>query len=159
MANQNPFASAAVAHERDPREYPYGYLTGGTGLLEGVRVFVWFRTVDELIESLLEVEPRMYGVEPGRGLEAYQARVRPILERVRRSGLYPAARKQLAPETDGRFSVYWWGTYLDIRDGRDVLGCQLVEEFLGEERRGQLLRPDEEPAFIEFLSPRVAQAG
>jgi hypothetical protein len=157
MAHDNLSGSAVAAHERDPREYPYGYLTGGTGLLEGVRVFVWFHTVDELIESLLEVEPRMYGVEPGRGLETFQERARPILDCVRRRGLDDTLRAELAPEADGKFAVHWWGTYADLRHGRGALGGQLVDEFLGEERRGQLLHPDQEAAFVEFLRPNVAQ--
>ena len=30
MATLKVFESAGVAHERDPRQFPYGYLTGGT---------------------------------------------------------------------------------------------------------------------------------
>jgi hypothetical protein len=69
-----------VAHEQDPRRYPYGYLTGGSDELASVRVFVWFQTLDEMIESLLD-------------------------------------------------------------------------EFLGEERRGQLLPEGHDTAFIDFLRP------
>jgi hypothetical protein len=153
MANANVFETAGEAHERDPRQYPYGYLTGGSDELGSVRVFVWFQSIDELIESLLEVEPRMYGVEPKRGLEAFQARVRPILERVRLQGLVESLRAELAPEADGKFVVDWWGTYAQLRAGRGVIGCQVVDEFLGEERRGQLLPAGQDTAFINFLRP------
>jgi hypothetical protein len=153
---KDAIAGAGEAHERDPRHHPYGYLTGGVGEFGDVRVFVWFRTLDDMIESLLEVEPRMYGVEPRRGLEAYQERVRPILARIRTVGLSSALRAEFAPESDGRFAVYWWGTYGDLRNGCGVLGCQLVDEYLGEERRGQLLPPNEDTAFINFLRPTVA---
>lgn len=156
MANAKVFESAAEAHERDPRDHPYGYLTGGTGHLEEVRVFVWFRTLDELAESLLEVEPRAYGLEAGRGLEAYQARVRPLLQRLRQGGFREDLRRDLAPESDGRFAVHWWGTYEELRRGHGPLGGQLVDEFLGEERRGQLVQPDDEPAFVRFLMPGAA---
>jgi hypothetical protein len=147
------FASAAVAHERDPRQYPYGYLTGGSQDLDSVRVFVWFQTIDELIESLLEVEPRMYGIEPRRGLESFQARVRPILDRVRSEGLTDALRVELAPERDGKFVIAWWGRYADLREGKCDFASSVVEDYLGEERRGQLLSPDEHTAFIDFLRP------
>jgi hypothetical protein len=150
------FANASNAHQRDPREYPYGYLTGGSDELQSVRVFVWFRTVDELIQSLLEVEPRMYGVEPRRGLEAYQERVGPILARLKQQGFDDSLREAFAPEADGKFVVDWWGTYSDLREGRGVLGCQLVDEYLGEERRGQLLPSTEDTAFINFLRPATA---
>lgn len=153
MSQSDLFASAAQAHERDPRAYPYGYLTGGSEELDSVQVFVWFRTMDELIDSLLDVEPRMYGVEPRRGLEAYQHRVRPILERLRQQGFDESLRAEFAPEGDGKFVVYWWGNYSDLREGRGELGGQLVEEFLGTERRKQLLPEGEDTAFINFLRP------
>lgn len=156
MPDPKILEQAAHAFSRDPRQYPYGYLTGGSEEFDSVRVFVWFRTIEDLIESLMEVEPRMYGVEPRRGLEAFQGRVRPILERVRGEGLTDALRIALAPETDGKFVVDWWGTYAQLRDGHGVLGCSLVDEYLGEERRGQLLPPNENTAFINFLRPDAA---
>lgn len=156
MTKANVFETAAEAHERDPRGYPYGYLTGGTDELASVRVFVWFRTIDELIESLLEIEPRMYGIEPRRGLETFQERVRPILERIKQEGLSESLRAEFAPEPDGKFVIDWWGTYADLRAGNGVLGCQLLDEFLGEERAGQLLPAGQDTAFINFLRPPVA---
>ena len=155
MDKSGLFAGAAEAHERDPRAYPYGYLTGGSEELESVQVFVWFRTMDELIASLLEVEPRMYGVEPKRGLEAFQQRVRPILERLRQVGFDESLRAEFAPEADGKFAVYWWGNYSDLREGRGEVGGQLVREFLGTERRRQLLPNGEDTAFINFLRPPI----
>lgn len=156
MSNTNIFEAASKAHERDPRQHPYGYLTGGVDEFDSVRVFVWFRTIQEMIESLLEVEPRMYGVEPKRGLEAYQERVRPILARLPNEGLNPSLLAEFAPESDGRFALDWWGTYGDLRNGCGVLGCRLVDEYLGEERCGQLLPSTEESAFINFLRPTAA---
>jgi hypothetical protein len=153
MSKSEMFAGAAEAHQRDPRAYPYGYLTGGSDEMKSVRVFVWFRTIDELIDSLLEVEPRMYGVEPRRGLEGYQQRVRPILDRLKQQGFDESLRAEFAPETDGKFVVDWWGSYSELREGRGSLGGQLVEEFLGSERRKQLLPSGEDTAFIDFLRP------
>lgn len=156
MTTSTALDSAAEAHERDPRSYPYGYLTGGTDEMASVRVFVWFRTIDELIEGLLEIEPRMYGVEPKRGLEAFQARVRPILDRVRQQGLTESLRLELAPEADGKFVIDWWGTYADLRAGNGVIGSQLLDEFLGEQRAGQLLPAGQDTMFINFLRPPAA---
>jgi hypothetical protein len=156
MATSETLANAAEAHERDPRAYPYGYLTGGSDELKSVRVFVWFRSMDELIDSLLDVEPRMYGVEPKRGLEAYQQRVRPILKRLKERGFDESLLAEFAPEADGKFVVEWWGTYSELREGRGVLGGELVEEFLGPERRRQLLPSGEDTAFIDFLRPPKA---
>jgi len=151
MPSAQLLQTAADATERDPREFPYGYLTGGAVLLVSVRAFLWFRTIDEMIETLLEVEPRVYNVKPGHGLEEYQARVRPILAQVRRQGFKESLRTEFAPDADGKFVVDWWGTYSDLRAGRGALGCQLLDEFLGGSRRGPCLPAEEEDEFIEFL--------
>lgn len=156
MTTQSALEGAAEAHQRDPRGHPYGYLTGGADELGSVRVFVWFRSIDELIESVLEVEPRMYGVEPKRGLEAFQERVRPILARVKQQGLTESLRAELAPEADGRFVIDWWGTYADLRAGNGIVGCRLLDEFLGEDRAGQLLPAGQDTMFINFLRPPAA---
>ena len=147
------FTSAAEAHERDPRAYPYGYLTGGSDELKSVRVFVWFRTMDELIDSLLDVEPRMYGVEPKRGLEAYQARVRPILERLKAAGI----RRDLAGgiraadrrQVRRRLVGHLLGAARRARCPRR----RADRGFLGPDRRRQLLPSGEDTAFIDFLRP------
>jgi hypothetical protein len=69
---------AAEAMERDPREYPYGYYTGSAFALDTSRVFVWFKSIDQLVHHALEIEPRVHDLEPGKGLEDFQERVRPI---------------------------------------------------------------------------------
>ena len=151
MPNARQFQTAEEAAERDPRQFPYGYLIGGSLVLNSDRVFLWFRTIDELVDALLETEPRLHGLTAGRGLEAYQARMRPILDQARRDGLTESSRTALLRDADGRFIVDWWGTYYDLRDGRGMLGRRLLSEFLGEEYRGQRLPAADERYFIEFL--------
>ena len=81
--------------------------------------------------------------------------MRPVLEEIQQRGFDDVLLRRFAPEQDGRFAVHWWGSYFDLRDGNGLLGCQLVDEFLGEERRGQLLGSADESAFIRFLRPEA----
>ncbi len=85
------------AMDRDPRSYPFGYFTGGASPLDTARVFVWFATLEELLEHILEVEPRVHGLVRGEGLEGFQQRIRPLLQRATEEGLSEALRLELDP--------------------------------------------------------------
>ncbi len=139
------------AMERDPREYPYGYLTGGSFVMDSLRVFVWFRTVDDLLVHLRDVEPRIYGVVPGEGLEEFQAELAPILEDVRAHGLSEPLRRRIDAAVRRAFVVDWWGTYPELRSGRGAIPRRLLDAFLGESREGDALVSGEEDAFVAFL--------
>jgi hypothetical protein len=59
--------------EPDPRESPFAFLTGGSFVLDSVRVFMWFKTLDDLLEHLRDNEPRAYDLEPGAGPSSRRA--------------------------------------------------------------------------------------
>lgn len=120
-------------------------------MLDSVRVFVWFSTLDDLLAHLRDVEPRVYDLEPGDGLEEYQLRVEPVLARVRESGFTEPLRKQLNEEVKTAFVVDWWGTYADLKSGRDEKARAVLDDYLGEEREGQALPEAEEEEFVDFL--------
>ena len=151
MPNSEWSEAAAEASERDPRDYPYGYLTGGSFALDTSRVFVWFGSLAEMLQHLESDEPRVYDLEPGAGLEEYQDRVRPVLRRVREEGPSDALLRELEVAIDDAFAVEWWGTYADLREGRGPFGRELVHEFLGEEREGERLKAEDEDEFVEYL--------
>ena len=142
---------AAEAAERDPRECPFGLLTGGSFVLDSVRVFVWFATLEDLLAHLRENEPRAYHLEPGAGLEEFQSELDPVLERVRAEGMTEALREQLNAVVGTEFVVDWWGTYAELREGRGEIPRRVLDDFLGEEREGGALRDDEEEEFVECL--------
>src|SRR5262245_51590223 len=108
---------AAEATERDPRQFPFGYLTGGSFVLDSVRVFVWFKTLDDLLQHIRDVEPRVYDLEPGAGFEEFQLRVEPILTRIRAEGFAEPLREHLNNVVREAFVVDWWGNYADLRGG------------------------------------------
>ena len=145
-------AEAEAAGSRDPREAPYCILSGDSFVLASLRAFLWFESTEQLIDHLLEVEPRRYKVGAGNGLEEYQARVRPILGRVREEGLTEHLRREFNPAEDGGFVVDWWGRYEDLRDGRDDFGCEVRDGFVRRRGAGNERSPVErEAAFVDFL--------
>jgi hypothetical protein len=144
-------AEAEAAWSRDPRQAPFGILSGDSFVLSSLRVFLWFESVEQLIDHLLDVEPRQYKVTPSNGLGEYQARVRPILARASEEGLTEHLRREFNPAEDGGFVVDWWGRYEDLRDGRDDFGCEVRDAFArrwGGDERAPLDREDE---FVEYL--------
>lgn len=142
---------AGEAMERDPREFPFGYLTGGSFVMDSVRVFVWFRTLDELLAHIRDIEPRVYDLEPGDGLEEYQARIDPLLAQVRKDGLSEPLREAVNAVTSAAFVVDWWGRYEQLRNGDDDLGRELTEEFRDPDTDDYASESEEEDAFIEYL--------
>jgi hypothetical protein len=151
MPNAEWSEIAAEAMERDPREYRFGYYTGGSFVLDSTRVFVWFASLDELIRQVLEIEPRVHDLEPGEGLEEFQARIGPVLERARKEGLTEELRDTLKPEQDGFFVIEWWGTFDDLCRGEGEFARGVLDDFLGEDREGQELKSGEENDFAEFV--------
>ena len=144
-------AEAEAAAARDPRLAPFGIFTGDSFVLASLRVFLWFESVDQLIDHLLEVEPRRYEVKPGNGLDEYQARVRPILEQVRKNGLTGRFLSELNPAQDGGFAVDWWGTYSELRDGDSSFAGELRERFYLRMARGKEPIGGVEDEFVEFI--------
>lgn len=144
-------AEAETAASRDPREAPYGIFTGDRFVLASLRVFLWFESVEQLIDYLLNVEPRRYEVTPGNGLEEYQARMRPILGRVRKEGLTEELLSELNSAQDGGFVVDWWGTYSELRDGRDGFGCEVRDAFVRRRGGDEMVPVEREEEFVEFL--------
>ena len=143
---------AAEAMERDAREFPFGYLTGGSFVMDSVQVFVWFKSLEDLLQHIRDVEPRVYDLEPGQGLKDYQMRVGPLLESVRADGFAESLRLRLNAAVNEAFVVDWWGRYDELRTGRGEFARELLDHYLDEDRRGQVLPEDEEGDFVEYLT-------
>lgn len=142
---------AGEAMERDPRTNPYGYLTGGSFVLDSTRVFVWFPSMEELAKQILEVEPRVYDLEPGDGLEDYQARVAPLTAELLKDGFSDELLMRLNESTNDNFAVDWWGIFKDLMIGEGEFEKDTREGFLGESRSHVPITAQEIDGFIEYL--------
>jgi hypothetical protein len=139
------------AVERDPRQHPIGYFTDSSSSLYSAGGFVWFDSLEELTRGISEVEPRMYGLEPGEGLEAFQERVQPLLEAVIQKGLTEELRLALDKACSSEFRIFWWGTFTDLCAGRDDFAREVLDAYLDEDHAGQDLPAGEVESFVDFL--------
>lgn len=69
MATEESIAPAEAAIARDPRQFPIGYISSAGSGDMFTAAFGWFSTVEDLADFLHSVEPGIYDLSPGDGLE------------------------------------------------------------------------------------------
>ena len=141
---------ASEALDRDPRKFPIGIYTGGSFVLDGVRVFSWLKDIDELAFFIREVEPRIYDIESDEELAAYQGQIQPIIERIYREGLTDSLRQELSDATSSFLAIDWWGTFFDLCNGNEDFAEELRSR-LRDDEDGRPITEDEMEDFIFLL--------
>jgi len=99
----------------------------------------------------MEIEPRVYDLQPGEGLEEYQASIQPILNRVKTEGLSSDVLDKLNEAIRDHSIVNWWGTFNDLLKGDSEFTRDIIDRFLPEEREGSALQAHEMDEFVEYL--------
>lgn len=141
---------AGEAIDRDPRENRFGYFSGGSFVLDSVRVFAWFPSLSSMQHNILEVEPRNYGVEDVSEIQAYQVRLAPILDRLGSEGLTPQLLEAVRAVIGDLYSIEWWGTFDDIASGKDEFAREVLDGFLDDDAP-QSVREEDMNDFVEYL--------
>ena len=141
---------ASEALDRDPRTFPIGIYTGGSFVLDSVRVFSWVKDIDELAFFIREVEPRIYNIESDDELAAYQAHVQPFIDRIYREGLTDALRGELSEATSSFLAIDWWGSFSDLCNGNDEFATDLRSRLRNDDD-GKPIRAEEMEDFVFFL--------
>lgn len=144
-------SAAGEALERDPRVACFGFHIGSSFVLGGVGVFLWFISIQDLKEHLLEVEPKGAGCESDEELNKYQAAVKPILDHIEKEGLSSTVLTKLNEAIKDSSVIFWWGTFDDLLKGENEFTRNTLDGFLPEEREGGLIRPDEMDEFVSYL--------
>jgi hypothetical protein len=142
---------AEAAMSRDPREYPFGVYTGGSFVLDNVRVFSWFKDLDEMLVHILEIEPRIHDLGIGDGLNEYQIALQPFIERVRVEGLTEDLRNAISEVTNHCMTIDWWGKFPDLCGSDSEFCVDLRERFRDDGDDASRIRIDEEDDFVIFL--------
>lgn len=141
-----------AAMDRDPRKAPFGFFSGGSFVMDSVRVFSWFESMDELASFLLEVEPRIYDIEEPSELASYQAKVLPLLTRLKANGFSEELREELNAVVSEFAVIDWWGKFGEITDGKTDFSRNLIENFLDPEEGQELqIAPHQMDDFVEYL--------
>ena len=139
----------SAAMERDPREAPYGILTGGSFVLDSVRVFMWFETTKELADYLANVLPASFRAE-----EDYQAefsvRVAPLLAGLEDPANWSAIAAAYNDEIREYAVIDWLGKFDELVSGDSELAIGLREGF-NEDESASAIGEDELDNFIQLL--------
>jgi len=138
-----------AALERDPRTAQVGIFTGGSFVLDAVRVFLWFDTLDQIAEYLLEVQPEFYNMDED-DTAKYKAGLAPLLERLQRGGIDDALRREINCAA-GVYVIDWWGSFDELAQGETEFAQGIVEPFL-DEKVARSLRAEELDDFVEHLA-------
>lgn len=148
------------ATERDPRQAPYGFYSGGSFVMDSVRVFNWFESVDALADFLLEVEPAIFDIE-GEDLEAYRVAVMPILQQLKADGFSDELLAAFNEAVKDALVMDWWGEFDELTAGETEFAQGIVSGFVGAsddvDEDGEVreptsgLAPDQLDEFVEYL--------
>jgi hypothetical protein len=117
-----PFEDIApLTARRDPRRYPLGCVTGD-GRTE---VIQWFRSMPELSQYLLRMEPQRWGYRQA-DLIALKAKLEPALTMVDVMGLSEATRAAVNAVTEPAYHILWWGEFNRLAEGSDPWSQRLL---------------------------------
>jgi len=143
-------SSTEAALERDPRTAPFGIFTGGSFVLDSARVFMWFDSIPELAEFLLEEQPRVYEYEE-EDAATYRAAMTPTVEQLKAEGFSETLRNELNKVAKLAYVVDWWGHFDEIVEAKTEFAQDIVSGFLDAEAP-RAIQPDEMDDFLEYLS-------
>ena len=82
------------AMNRDPRKANYGLFSGGSFVLDSIRVFMRFETIQELIYFIKNTEPLIFDLD-AEEIKKYEDEITPILEKVLKDGLTSELQNQI----------------------------------------------------------------
>jgi hypothetical protein len=149
------FDRANEVAQRNPRRCPFGYFAVDHWTGHGAGGFSWFGSVEELTRHLGGIEPQIYGLGPGDGLEELQKVLQPFLAAARQEGLTETLRVAVN-ESCSRFSLKWWGAFSSLCEGRSEFARDVLDAYLGADRAGDALPRNELDEYAEFLTHYAA---
>ncbi len=158
MNNDEAIIQTEVFLERDPRTAPFGIFMGGSFVLDSVRVFAWFESIAEMQTYLMEIFPRCYDIEDQEDLQAYQERVRLVVESLATSKLTDSSRAEFNSLVSDFAVADWWGEFKELTDGNSEFANRLRARLFEDESEGEgedgpspILSVGQLDDFVEFL--------
>ena len=155
MKTPDWMAEAEAATQRDPRSFPFGFLSGGSFVLDSSRMFSWFESPEALLSHLRDIMPLEYGIEPGPHLTAFQATLASVLDRARREGLTETIRLDLAPIIADFAVVDWWGAFDDLRRGPSETAVFIRSLCLDDNEVDRIPDDDDLDDFVQSIQEYV----
>ncbi|OYD53804.1 hypothetical protein CGK74_11400 [Thauera propionica] len=110
---------------------------------------MWFDSIPELAEFLLEEQPKAYEYEE-EDAATYRAAMTPIVEQLKAEGFSETLRNELNKVAKLAYVVDWWGHFDEIVQAKTEFAQDIVSGFLDAEAP-RAIQPDEMDDFLEYL--------
>jgi len=141
-----------AAMERDPRTAPFGFYSGGSFVLDSVRVFNWFESAQDLVRFVLDVETAIFDLEPEGEDAALVAKMSRALEDVAKEGLTEKCRLAFNKVSKDVMVIDWWGSFSELATGQVDFAKELINRFRDlDDDSFAPIDADEVDDFVEFL--------
>lgn len=137
--------------ELDPRQAAIGIYTGGSFVLDSVRVFSWFSSYEELASFLRDVQPVSYDFDE-ENITGYQEEIQPFLTALKTDGPTESLRTELNEAVSHTFVIDWWGSFDELRTGGSEFARWLIGSFRDDENDVGPIQDDEMDEFLDFLT-------
>lgn len=147
---KDPFDLIEDAMSQDPRTAVVGMNIGGSFVLDSTRVYVWFETIEKMIEYITEVEPKSRELDDD-FIAEQRAKLEPLMNQIRESGVTEDLREEVNNIISTDWVIDWWGSLESLTNGETEFALDVVQGFYEEESRTKVETEDLD-AFIESLS-------
>jgi len=146
---------------RDPRQFGWGYFTNYSSASSEVGAFSWFESLDELLDYLVNIEPKIwsdgiYGLDESKYQELKVAVQDVPKEAYSNKRLTDGMREEISNQLEGG-EISWWGEFSDLCTGNGPFSRQLIDLYFKEEDDENLkngyagvVTEEHVPGFIEF---------
>ena len=142
--------AAEAALERNPRQAPWGFYSGGSFVIDSSRVFSWFESLSDLGEFLENGLLEIHGIE-GEELKRYQAQLDPLVRQLKADGPNAELLAQVNAVVKDEISIDWWGNFSELIANETGFSRRIASGFLDEDEAGRALFADELDDFFEYL--------
>lgn len=147
MDLETAISISSDASERDPRKAPFGYFSGGSFVLDSVRVFMWFSTKEDLVDHIVRTDAAFFDLDDDE------------------SATYTRDANQLFSNDDGLSDenlalinklsnsfrcIEWWGCFEELTHG-DSEFAQGLRSSIREDESTVPIEENEMDEFIEYL--------
>ncbi len=138
------------AMDRDPRTASIGIFTGGSFVLDSVRVFCWFESLDALADYLARYMPTVYDFDEEYTAE-YLERVKPLLAQIPRQGLTDELLASLNQAVEDDYVIDWWGSFDELVKNETEFAYCITNGFQDEGEQGRPVQDEDMEDFIDYL--------
>ena len=133
-----------LVHERDPRNYNWGYFASDTLPQSGIGLFFWFESPEELLAFIAKIETQAFSDKEK------AKKVKEAIKGFNLKGKFTTdLQRQLNNELND-IEIKWWGKFSDLCSGKNKFSRDLLKAYYGQQYNSSKPQPVYTPKFIVF---------